>query len=159
VSVERLMDQIQARAQGERRNRLAGGGGAPEYADAELFAAVERVLQRAVARDEQALLLPQLLNDEDEWRLQTGLRWSSHRPVIGSALVAIKQRVLLPAMRWLFDYSRDNFRRQQRVNRLLAACIEELAIENAELRREIAGLHNGRPPGTAPQSRDADVRR
>jgi hypothetical protein len=41
-------------------------------------------------------------------------------------------------MRWLYDYNRENFRRQERVNRILFACIEELAIENAKLRR-IAG--------------------
>ena len=37
-------------------------------------------------------------------------------------------------MHWLYEYSLENFRRQQRVNRLLFAAIEELAIENARLR-------------------------
>ena len=40
-------------------------------------------------------------------------------------------------MRWLYEYSLENFRRQQRVNRLLFACIEELAIENAHLRKSV----------------------
>jgi hypothetical protein len=142
VSVERLMSDIEAGARGDRRARLAAAGGPAEYADPELYAAVERVLQRAVARDEQAILLPEILNDDEAWRLQAGIRWSTHRPVIGGAILAIKRRLLLPLMRWLFEYSRDNFRRQQRMNRLLAACIEELAIENARLRREIEGLQN-----------------
>ena len=52
----------------------------------------------------------------------------------------VKRRLLLPLMRWLFDYSQENFRRQQRMNRILAAAIEEVAVENARLRREIAEL-------------------
>jgi hypothetical protein len=51
--------------------------------------------------------------------------------------VFVKRQLLLPLVRWLVDYNRDNFRRQQRVNRLLAACIEELALENARLRRDL----------------------
>jgi hypothetical protein len=77
------------------------------------------------------------LDDEGEWRPEMALRFSSHRPVIGPALVFVKRRLLLPLTRWLFEYTRENFRRQQRVNRLLAACIEELALENARLRQEL----------------------
>jgi hypothetical protein len=51
----------------------------------------------------------------------------------------MKRRVLLPLTRWLFEYSQENFRRQDHVNRILFACIEELALENARLRRAIAG--------------------
>ena len=42
--------------------------------------------------------------------------------------------------RWLYEYSADNFRRQEHVNRMLVACIEELAIENARLRRDLGRL-------------------
>ena len=35
--------------------------------------------------------------------------------------------MLLPLTRWLFEYSQDNFRRQHHLNRILFACIEELA--------------------------------
>ncbi len=40
-------------------------------------------------------------------------------------------------MRWLYEYSLENFRRQRRINTVLFACIEELAIENARLRTTI----------------------
>ncbi len=40
--------------------------------------------------------------------------------------------------RWLFEYSQENFKRQQHLNRVLFACIEELALDNARLRRELA---------------------
>jgi hypothetical protein len=65
------------------------------------------------------------------------VRLSSHRPLAGPILVWIKRRVLLPLMRWLFDYSVENFRRQQRVNDLLISCVEALAIDNAQLREEL----------------------
>ena len=128
------MKEIEAAARRDRRERVIG---APGYSDPELFAEVDGILRRAVERSDRGVLLPELLPDDEEWRLDTSLRFSSHRPVVGPAIVFVKQRLLLPLVRWLVDYNRDNFRRQQRVNRLLAACIEELAIENARLRREL----------------------
>jgi hypothetical protein len=136
VTVERLMKEVEAAARRDRRERLAAGGAAG-YSDPELFAEVDGILRRAVERSEHAVLLPEVLPDDEEWRLDTSVRFSSHRPVIGPAIVFVKQHLLLPLVRWLVDYNRDNFRRQQRVNRLLAACIEELALENARLRREL----------------------
>ena len=130
------MKEVEAAARRDRRERLVAGGAAG-YSDPELFAEVDGILRRAVERSERGVLLPEVLPDDEEWRLDTSLRFSSHRPVIGPAIVFVKQRLLLPLVRWLADYNRDNFRRQQRVNRLLAACIEELAIENARLRREL----------------------
>lgn len=141
VSVERLMRQIEGEVARERRARLIARGGPAVYADPEVYTAVERVLKAAAtARDTDALLLPELLGDEDEWRLRTWLEWSSHRPVSGGPIIFIKRRLLLPLMRWLYDYSRENFKRQDRVNRVLFACVEELAIENAELRKRLAAL-------------------
>jgi hypothetical protein len=40
----------------------------------------------------------------------------------------------------LFEYSQSNFRRQQRLNQILLACIEELAVENARLRKDLDAL-------------------
>ena len=129
------MKEVEAAARHDRRERMAAGGAAG-YSDPELFAEVDAVLRRAVERSEHAILLPEVLPDDEEWRLDTSLRFSSHRPVIGPAIVFMK-RQLLPLVRWLVEYNRDNFRRQQRVNRVLAACLEELALENARLRREL----------------------
>jgi DNA-binding transcriptional LysR family regulator len=136
VTVERLMKEVEEAARRDRRDRLVAGGAAG-YSDPELFAEVDEILRRAVERSNGTVLLPEVLPDDEEWRLDTSLRFSSHRPVIGPVIVFVKQRLLLPLVRWLVEYNRDNFRRQQRVNRLLAACIEELAIENARLRREL----------------------
>jgi hypothetical protein len=57
----------------------------------------------------------------------------------------MKQRVLMPALRWLFEYTHDNFVRQQRMNHVLAACVQELATQNAVLRRDVDRLAAARP--------------
>ena len=141
VSVDALMRRLEGDLRNQLRRQLLDRGGAREYTDAELFALVEHVLRHAVeAREHDALLLPALMSDEDEWELQTHLRFSSHRPILGKLIVFLKRRVLLPVTRWLYEYSLENFRRQQRVNRVLFACLEELAIENARLRHDLERL-------------------
>jgi len=146
VSVERLMRELGAEISSERRERMMTRGGASEYRDPELYARVEAIFRRVLeSRDHDALLLPELLDDADEYTLQLRLRYASHRKVIGPLLLFVKRRVLLPLNRWLYEYSLENFRRQQRVNRLLFACIEELAIENAALRRDLDARTPDRP--------------
>ena len=141
ISVDALMRRLEGDLRNQLRKQLLDRGGAREYTDEELFAVVENVLRRAVeAREHDALLLHALMSDDEEWELQTHLRFSSHRPILGTLLVFVKRRVLLPVMRWLYEYSLDNFRRQQRVNRVLFACLEELAIENARLRQDLRRL-------------------
>jgi len=140
VSVERVMREIEDDLRRERRTRLLAKGAPAEYRDQELYATVERVLRRAVeSRDHGAILLPELISDDEAWQLETHLTFSSHRPIVGPVIVFFKRRVLLPLTRWLFEYSLENFQRQQRVNRILFACIEELAIENARLRQDLQG--------------------
>lgn len=135
VSVERVMRDLEDQIRHERRARMLARGGASDYRDPEIFAGVERVFRRVLdVRDLDALLLPEMLDDPEDYTLQLRLRYGSHRPLIGPLLIFIKRRILLPMMRWLYEYSLENFRRQQRVNRLLFACIEELVIENARLR-------------------------
>jgi hypothetical protein len=74
------------------------------------------------------------------------MRYRSHRaPGLASLFIFVKQRVLMPMLRWLFEFSRDNFERQRRVNDVLFACVQELAIENARLRRDLKALSDQRP--------------
>ncbi len=133
VAVEQIMDRLRQRIR-ERRAPAAAG-------DLELLAAVERTVEEALglaAGDE--LLLPELLGREDEWRLEPHLRITSHRPLAGRFLVFLKRRLLLPALRWLYEHGAENFRRQDRLNRLYFALIEVLARENARLRRDLRRL-------------------
>lgn len=138
------MGELEDDVRRARRKRLLARGGPLEYRDPAIYEGVDTVLRRALdARDHDVLLLPDFMTSEDDWQLSLHLRWGSHRPGIGPALLFVKRRLLLPLMRWLYEYSLENFRRQRRVNRTLFACIEELAIENARLRQHLGLLRTG----------------
>jgi hypothetical protein len=138
IRVDAVMGEIERDVRARLRRHLLKRGGAADYQDEALFEAVRAVLARAVdERNLDAMLLPELLDRDVEWRLQTHLALSTHRPGVGRLILFAKRRILLPLMRWLFEYSQDNFRRQDHLNRVLFACVEELALENARLRRDL----------------------
>jgi hypothetical protein len=139
LRVDAVMDGIERDVRTRLRRHLIKRGGAAEYEDEAIFDAVHAVLARAVdERNLDAMLLPELLDSDVEWRLRTHLELSTHRPAIGRFILMAKRRLLLPLTRWLFEYSQENFRRQDHLNRVLFACIEELALENARLRRAVS---------------------
>jgi hypothetical protein len=141
VRVDGVMSEIETSVRDDLRWRLIARGGPADFRDAEIFERVSAVLGRAAdRRDRDVLLLPELLADEQAWKPAAELRFSSHRPVIGPLIVFLKRRILLPPMRWLFEYADENFRRQEYVNRIVMACLEELAIENARLRVDMKKL-------------------
>jgi len=153
VDVAAVMADLQGRVRARLRERLAASGSV-EFEDAEIFDAVARVFRRGLdARDRGDLLLPELLPDEEDWRVDTPLRLSTHRPLIGGVLLFVKTRVLLPLNRWLYEYTREHFRRQHQVNLALFACLESLAIENARLRQDVDALRRTDPafPTGAPR--------
>jgi hypothetical protein len=100
------------------------------------------------------LMMPSLLLDETEWELATHLKFTSHRPVTGQFVLFVKRRIVLPLTRWLYEYSRDNFERQTRVNDTLMATVETLVVEVLTLRREVEQLRAGRSadPNQSPAS-------
>jgi len=135
-----LMKQIESDVRSQIRRRLVKHG-MPAYEDEQIFERVRVLLQHAAdGRDLDVLLLPELLEDDVEWELDPNLTLSSHRPATGGAILFAKRKILLPLTRWLFEYSQSNFRRQQRLNQILLACIEELAVENARLRKDLDAL-------------------
>ena len=143
LRVDAVMGDIEREVRTRLRRHLIKRGGAAEYEDEALFDAVHAVLTRAVdERNLDAMLLPELLDSDVEWRLRTHLELSTHRPAVGRFILFAKRRLLLPVTRWLFEYSQENFRRQDHLNRVLFACIEELALENARLRKAIAARTN-----------------
>ena len=139
VSVDAVMTDVLGRGREQLRERLLRHGASKAFDDPGLFAEVERLLHSSTTTgDSGALLLPELLGDPSSWRLDTAMRYQSHRGSgAGSLIVAVKRRVVMPIVRWLFEYSRDNFERQRRVNQVLFACVQELALETALLRREL----------------------
>ena len=139
VRVDEVMGGIERDVRARLRRHLLKKGGAADYEDQEIFDAVHALLSRAVdGRDLDATLLPELVDGDVDWRLQTHLHLTTHRPAAtGRFILFAKKKLLLPLTRWLFEYSQENFRRQDRLNRILFACVEELALENARLRRRI----------------------
>jgi hypothetical protein len=103
------------------------------------LAAIMTLLQQALDLADSAgpLLIDELNDDDQERVLKTHLRFSTHRPLFGGLLVAVKRRVLLPLVRWLFEYSQDNFRRQNKINRLMFAYMQVAVAENVRLRRDL----------------------
>lgn len=138
IRVDALMTELQTRVQDARRRRLLAEGGDPEYDDPEVFRLAEELLRRAVERDEHdATLLHEFLGEEREWQLERHLRFTSHRRLVGPVVLFFKRRLVLPLTRWLYEYTVENFARQQRLNTRLIACVEQLTIENARLRRDL----------------------
>lgn len=135
------MEELKGRVRDELRRRLQERGGRPELGEQELFDAVEQLFRVALERRQNgALLLAEMLGDEEDWRLDTPLKLSSHRPVSGRFIIFFKRRVLLPLMRWLYEFNLGHFRRQHRLNETVFACLEALAVENARLRRDLVTL-------------------
>lgn len=140
IATEDVMAEVRARVRAEVRTRLARGG-VREFEDEAVFLAAEQLLERALQQgDRQLLLLPELMDDEDDWRVNPSLRLSSHRPIAGGPIIWLKRTLLLPLTRWLYDYTRENFARQERLDFVLMACIQQLAIENARLVARVDAL-------------------
>lgn len=156
------MAELHGRVRERLRLQVIASGGSPAFEDPALFADVEALLHTAAAAsDSTKLILPELLGDPETWRLNTAMRYPSHRTAgPASVLIFVKRRVLMPLLRWLFEYSRDNFERQRRTNLVLFACVQELAVETARLRRDLRALTppaavDAAPPESTPESREA----
>ena len=135
------MADLRAQVRERIRELLLRHGASRAFDEPELFADVDALLRAAVnSATPSSLLIPELLGDPETWRPDTAMRYQSHRGAIGPVIVFVKRRLLMPVFRWLFEYSRDNFERQRRMNEVLCGCVQELAIETARLRREVRRL-------------------
>lgn len=144
LPVNEVMDELRARVRARLREDIARTHPESPLLAPGIFDEAEAILQRAVGT-ERPVLMPELLIDADV-ALRTSLRFSSHRPVAGGPILWMKRRVLLPVFRWLYEYSRDNFARQAKMNDTLMASIETLVVEVVRLRREAAELRQRLTP-------------
>src|SRR5438094_9993405 len=109
------MNELQARVRERVRTDVLRHGASPALGDPALFTQVDALLQHATERSRPAaLLLPELLGEPDRWRLDTAIRYQSHRGGGTAALLMFaKRRLLMPILRWLFEYSHVHFQRQR----------------------------------------------
>ena len=112
-----VMTELHGRVRERLRAQARASGGSRAFEDPALFADVEALLHAAAGTSDSAkLILPELLGDPDTWRLTTShaLPVAPQRKGAASVLIFLKRRVLMPVLRWLYEYSRDNFERQRR---------------------------------------------
>ena len=141
ASVDSVLSELQGRVRERVRAELVRHGASTALEDPALFAEIDTMLREAIERSQPAaLLLPELLGDPSTWRLDTAIKYQTHRGAAGAPIVFVKQRLLMPVLRWFYEFNRDNFERQRRVNQVLFACVQELAIETTRLRRELRDL-------------------
>jgi hypothetical protein len=141
ASTEQIMAELQGRVRERVRAELVRHGASEALQDPTLFADIDTMLRAAIERSQPAaLLLPELLGDPSTWRLDTAIKYQTHRGAAGAPIIFVKQRLLMPLLRWFYEFSRDNFERQRRINQVLFACVQELAIEVAKQRRELQAL-------------------
>lgn len=88
--------------------------------------------------------LGDLLDDASTGSLKTFIRFGSHRR-FGGWITFVKRRILFPVLYWLFEFARENFVRQHSINRALQRAVEQLAIENEALRKEVSALSSSIP--------------
>ena len=141
TSTDQIMAELQGRVRERVRAELVRHGASAALEDPALFADIDTMLRAAIERSQPAaLLLPELLGDPSTWRLDTAIKYQTHRGAAGAPIIFVKQRLLMPLLRWFYEFNRDNFERQRRINQVLFACVQELAIELAKQRRELQAL-------------------
>ena len=141
ASTDQVMAELQGRVRERVRAELLRHGASTALEDPALFADIDAILRAAIERSQPAaLLLPELLGDPSTWRLDTAIKYQTHRGAAGAPIIFVKQRLLMPLLRWFYEFNRDNFERQRRINQVLFACVQELAIELAKQRRELQAL-------------------
>jgi len=138
------MAELQGRVRERVRADLVRHGASSALDDPALFSEIDTLLRAAIDRSAPAaLLLPELLGDPSTWRLDTAIRYQLHRGAAAAPILFVKRRVIMPLLRFFYEFSRDNFERQRRVNQVLFACVQELAIETTRLRQQVRELSPG----------------
>jgi hypothetical protein len=129
------MAELQGRVRERVRAELVRHGASTALEDPKLFAEIDDMLRAAIERSQPST-----------WRLETAIKYETHRGGAGAPIIFIKRRLLMPVIRWFYEFTRDNFERQRRINQVLFACVQELAIETARLRHELRALSRTEPP-------------
>jgi hypothetical protein len=142
------MDEVRERVRAELVARLVAQGAGDDFDRRPVFDEVDRLFTAAVAHeDPRALLIPARL--PDPWRPALSLDFTGHRRGLPARAIRFaKSRLVLPVVRWLYEYASENFRRQLQVNVALMACLQTLAADHARLKARLDEVerHLGPPP-------------
>ena len=93
-----VMAELQGRVRERVRADLVRHGASSALEDPALFAEIDAMLRAAIDRSQPAaLLLPELLGDPSTWRLETAIKYQTHRGTAGAPIMFVKQRLLMPA--------------------------------------------------------------
>jgi hypothetical protein len=144
------MAEVRDQVRADLHARLVAQGGADDFDSRATFDEVDRLFAAAVAHDDpRGLLIPARL--PDPWRPALSLDLPGHRAgVTGKAIHFAKAKLVLPVVRWLYEYAAENFRRQQQINVALMACLQAVAADHARLKARVADLERAereRRPG------------
>lgn len=139
------MEEVRDRIRADLHARLVLQGAGDDFADRAVFDEVDWLFDQAMSiEDPRALLLPTRL--EGPWKPVLSLEFPGHRTrLTAGAIRFLKTRLVLPAVRWLYEYSHENFRRQHQVNLALMAIVQTLAADHARLKARLDALE--RRPG------------
>lgn len=140
VSTEAVMDEVRARVRAELYARMVHKGSGDDFDSRAVFDAVDELITRALAHDDvngqiiAARVAP-------PWQPSLSLDVASHRAgMAGRTIELAKSRLVMPVVRFLFEHVSENFRRQQRLNLALMACLQTLAADHVRLEARVAAL-------------------
>ena len=145
VSTESVMREVRDRVRADLHARMIAQGAGDDFDSRAVFDAVDDLFAQALAhQDHRALLLP--AHFDEPWKPALSVDFPGHRNRLAAGAIRFaKSRLVLPVVRWLFEYAQDNFRRQHRVNVALMATVQTLAADHARLKARLADLE--RRPG------------
>ena len=144
IDVDAVMAELRTNLREDVRRRLQANGASEDLNNKAIFQVVDAILNQAVNDAKPGtLLLPELFDSPTSSKLEISVSYQTHRGLIGRVLVRpIKRRILMPIFHWIFEFSRKNYDRQNKINQILFSCIQVLAIENAKLRAKLTGHRN-----------------
>ena len=140
MSTESVMREVRDKVRADLHARLIAQGAGDDFDSRAVFDAVDALFTQAVAhQDPRALLLPAQF--DEPWKPALSVDFAGHRGRLAAgALRFAKTRLVMPVVRWLFEYAQENFRRQHRVNVALMATVQTLAADHARLKARLAEL-------------------
>ncbi len=133
VSAEAIMEDIKKSI----RERIITS----TSADADILREIDDTFRHAVSLENtDNLFLSRYMRYNEDWCIDKPFIHTSHRRFIGPVIVFIKKILITPLTRWLFLYTSERFKRQQRNNEILLAYAESLTIKHFELSQRVREL-------------------